>query len=384
MSNAPSDRRDISSDFWITSSVSALTLHRLLARGLVDADDVALRLARPLPVGHQELDAPDLVVARRERPLRLRARRPSTRDRMISVPIAPYFWATTRAVRGAAGGAAGAVACATTATKVTSARNIAAQHSIRRRDLFVARRNEKDPRRTTIADSRWHGDRNVSSSSRSRHLGRPAHRRRPPAGATAGRRWVTIGAKRTSRASRPADPASRVERAVSALDRSLRRRPRFDRTRTDAGLRVLHFSVQQDHVHAIVEADSHDDLDERRAEPSVIRIALPAVSRHIARVSRVWGNRYHARARTTPRRGHSHADRLQYFCELPQARCGRPPASTHAALGPWFDGWRRPPPPPARRSGCPSAPARTWQSSAESVGAAVVPSSSMRVQSPSA
>ena len=66
MSNAPPDRRDISSDFSITSNVSALTRTGLLAGGLVDADDVALRLAGAFPVGHQDLDAPDLVVAGRE------------------------------------------------------------------------------------------------------------------------------------------------------------------------------------------------------------------------------------------------------------------------------------------------------------------------------
>ena len=94
MSKAPPDRRDISSDISITSSVSALTLHRLLAGGRVDADDVALWLARPLPVGHQDLDAADLVVAGGEGVLG--ACFVAVHAERDSVPIAPYFRATTR------------------------------------------------------------------------------------------------------------------------------------------------------------------------------------------------------------------------------------------------------------------------------------------------
>ena len=128
-------------------------------------------------------------------------------------------------------------------------------------------------------------------------------------------------------------------------------------SRGDAGFRVLHFSVQQDHVHAIVEADTHDDLT-RGIRSLVIRIAL-AVKR-VARVGRVWGDRYHARALTTPREvRHAIVYVLLNFRKHLRAPAGIDPRSS----GPWFDGWRRPSPPPAGGR-CPTSPARTWLATA--------------------
>lgn len=57
-----------------------------------------------------------------------------------------------------------------------------------------------------------------------------------------------------------------------------------------AGFRVVHFSVQQDHIHAIVEADSDDDLTSG-IRGLTIRIAL-AVKR-LTGLRRIWGDRYH-------------------------------------------------------------------------------------------
>ena len=119
-----------------------------------------------------------------------------------------------------------------------------------------------------------------------------------------------------------------------------------------AAFRVLHFSVQQDHVHAIVEADSHDDMT-RGIRSLVIRIAL-AVKR-VASVDRVWGDRYHARALTTPREvRHAIVYVLLNFRKHLRAPVGIDPRSS----GPWFDGWgshsRLPTGP------CPTAQARTW------------------------
>jgi putative transposase len=120
----------------------------------------------------------------------------------------------------------------------------------------------------------------------------------------------------------------------------------------DATFRVLHFSVQQDHVHAIVEADSHDDLT-KGVRGLVIRIAL-AVKR-VARVGRVWGDRYHARALTTPREvRNAIVYVLLNFRKHLRAPAGIDPRSS----GPWFDGWERPSPPPSRPR--PTATPRTW------------------------
>jgi hypothetical protein len=63
--------------------------------------------------------------------------------------------------------------------------------------------------------------------------------------------------------------------------------------------RVIHFSIQQDHAHFIVEGD-----EARRARGGVhglaIRLAL-AVNRVLGRRGKVVGDRYHARPLTTPR-----------------------------------------------------------------------------------
>jgi REP element-mobilizing transposase RayT len=120
----------------------------------------------------------------------------------------------------------------------------------------------------------------------------------------------------------------------------------------NATFRVLHFSVQQDHVHAIVEADSHEDLT-KGIRGLVIRIAL-AVKR-AARVGRVWGDRYHARALKTPREvRHAIAYVLLNFRKHLRASAGIDPRSS----GPWFDGWKWPPRAPEAPS--PTSVARTW------------------------
>jgi len=63
--------------------------------------------------------------------------------------------------------------------------------------------------------------------------------------------------------------------------------------------RVTHFSVQHDHVHAIVEADDPARLS-RGVSGLVIRTAR-AINRALDRTGPVWGDRYHARALPTPR-----------------------------------------------------------------------------------
>ncbi len=116
--------------------------------------------------------------------------------------------------------------------------------------------------------------------------------------------------------------------------------------------RALHFSVQQDHLHAIVEADDHDALT-GGIRGLVIRIALAVKT--VARVGRVWGDRYHARALTTPREvRHALVYVLLNFRKHLRAPAGIDPRSS----GPWFDGWVQRPSPP--RAPAPTSMARTW------------------------
>src|SRR3954471_6149396 len=90
----------------------------------------------------------------------------------------------------------------------------------------------------------------------------------------------------------PGLPSLRSPRVFGALRRAIARAS-IDR------FRVIHFSIQQDHGHFIVEGD-----EARRARGGVhglaIRLAL-AVNRVLGRKGKVVGDRYHARALTTPR-----------------------------------------------------------------------------------
>ncbi len=101
--------------------------------------------------------------------------------------------------------------------------------------------------------------------------------------------------------------------------------------------RVIHFSIQQDHGHFIVEGD-----EPRRARGGMhglaIRLAL-AVNRALGRrKGKVVGDRYHVRPLTTPRQMRvSMIYVLLNFRKHLNAPAGIDPRSS----GPHFSGWRR-------------------------------------------
>lgn len=99
--------------------------------------------------------------------------------------------------------------------------------------------------------------------------------------------------------------------------------------------RVLHFSIQADHVHLLVEADAPTTIS-RGVQGLAIR-AAKAVNRVLGRRGRVWGDRFHARALQTPR---EMRNALVYVINnwakhIPGAR-GLDPQSSAA----WFTGWK--------------------------------------------
>jgi hypothetical protein len=101
--------------------------------------------------------------------------------------------------------------------------------------------------------------------------------------------------------------------------------------------RVIHFSIQQDHGHFIVEGD-----EARRARGGMhglaIRLAL-AVNRALGRrKGKVVGDRYHVRPLTTPRQMRtSMVYVLLNFRKHLRAPAGIDPRSS----GPHFSGWQR-------------------------------------------
>jgi len=70
-------------------------------------------------------------------------------------------------------------------------------------------------------------------------------------------------------------------------------------TRTRDDFRITQFSVQGDHVHLVVEADSKQALS-RGMQGLAIRIAR-RLNRLISRTGKVWADRFFSRALTSPR-----------------------------------------------------------------------------------
>jgi putative transposase len=118
--------------------------------------------------------------------------------------------------------------------------------------------------------------------------------------------------------------------------------------------RVVHFSVQGNHMHLMVEANDRDSL---RAGAHGLGIrAARAINKSLSRRGAVWDDRYHTRALTTPRevRHGLVYVLMNVYKHDPNARPGIDPCSS----APWFDGFRDRAPnlvdPPPTRS------ARTW------------------------
>jgi REP element-mobilizing transposase RayT len=108
------------------------------------------------------------------------------------------------------------------------------------------------------------------------------------------------------------------------------------------GFRLVHFSVQGDHLHLLAEASDRRALS-RGIQGLAVRVAR-AVNRRVGRRGRVFGDRYHARSLRTPR-----AVRTALVYVLMNARKhGRGLRRLPAGFGDfcssarWFTGWGRP------------------------------------------
>ena len=88
-------------------------------------------------------------------------------------------------------------------------------------------------------------------------------------------------------------PSFRRERLYDAFERAFRTTRRAD-------FRIVEYSVQDDHLHLIVEADDNDALARGMKSFSVRanRLLNAALGRHRGRV---WGDRYHRRDLTSAR-----------------------------------------------------------------------------------
>jgi len=125
-----------------------------------------------------------------------------------------------------------------------------------------------------------------------------------------------------------------------------------------AWFRLLHFSVQADHVHLVVEACDNDALT--RGMAGVAIRAARAVNRRIGRRGRVWADRYHARSLRTPREvRNAIVYVLTNWTKHGSVTRDLDPCSSSF----WFDGWKLPPtagPPDWGELEPPVVSPRTW------------------------
>ena len=122
---------------------------------------------------------------------------------------------------------------------------------------------------------------------RPRKMGSISHRARPVFDGGRSPVHVTLRMARTT-------PNLRSQRGFRCVEHALRKEARRGE------LRVVHYSVQGNHVHLVVEADDRVVLS-RRMQGLSIRLAR-RINRDVMRRKRgtVLGQRYHARALTTP------------------------------------------------------------------------------------
>lgn len=144
-----------------------------------------------------------------------------------------------------------------------------------------------------------------------------------------------------------------------AFVRELRRS--FNEACERGDFRVVHFSIQRDHLHLLVEAASKHALG--CGMKSIAARVARAVNRIFGRTGSALRGRYHVRALRTPREVRN---ALAYVLLNARKhwlqRTGTPPPVRldEASSAAWFDGWTRSVQPLAPREPPPIAAPRSW------------------------
>ena len=145
-------------------------------------------------------------------------------------------------------------------------------------------------------------------------------------------------------------PSLRDGRVVREVQRS------FARAAEQGSFRVVHFSLQSDHVHLLVEAASPRALG--RGMMSIGARIARAVHRAFGLCGSVLEERYHHRVLRTPREVRNVLvyvlNNVRKHARTRSRTSGIDPASS----GSWFDGWTRET--PAGTGARPVAAARSW------------------------
>jgi REP element-mobilizing transposase RayT len=150
-------------------------------------------------------------------------------------------------------------------------------------------------------------------------------------------------------------PSLRQGRFVRAFRRSL------CRCAVRAGFRVVHYSIQKNHLHFLIEAQGRAALG--RGMKSLSARIGRCVNRIFGRSGRVLDGRYHHRVLKTPREvrralAYVLLNARHHYYE----RHRRPPPTVEldpASSAIWFEGWKQPRPPPASSTSPASTPTST-------------------------
>jgi hypothetical protein len=131
------------------------------------------------------------------------------------------------------------------------------------------------------------------------------------------------------------------------------------------GFRLVHFSIQRDHLHLLVEANDRRSLS-RGAQGLAIRVAK-GVNRRLRRKGKVFADRYHARALRTPRFFPGAFLNVLFPVRTHHRRGSETPPGfvDDRSSAPWFSGWSRPKElcfgsAATRRAEAPVVEPRTW------------------------
>ncbi len=126
--------------------------------------------------------------------------------------------------------------------------------------------------------------------------------------------------------------------------------------------RLVEFSIQADHLHAIVEAEGREALG--RGMKSLAARFARAVSRALGRTGAVLRERYHRHVLRTAREVSNALGYVLTNARRHAAKLGRAlPRAVRidpASSGAWFEGWRPGIPKPEAPGPPPVARARTW------------------------
>jgi REP element-mobilizing transposase RayT len=138
----------------------------------------------------------------------------------------------------------------------------------------------------------------------------------------------------------PVHVTVRVRRGVPSLrwDAALRVIQRaFVRGADRFGFRLIHFSIQSNHLHLIVEVEGKRSLA-RGMQGLLVRVAR-ALNRLMRRTGSVFADRHHARALKSPREVRN---ALVYVLRNLFHHGRRGAGVDECSSGAWFDGWSRP------------------------------------------